>query len=163
MQQIVDIALKALSPSMNDETTAIMCIDRLAEILVEAATRRIEPQHQMRDGRLVVVVARRDFAQLVDLCTGAIRDAAAGKRRVLMRLVWLFDAIGAAVCDRHDAQVIVEHLWRLKNTAEHTVSDHQERDEIVAAVGRAEMTLRSCSPKQFSRASDLPRGTSRRG
>jgi uncharacterized membrane protein len=140
MQQIVDIALKALSPGMNDETTAIMCIDRLAEILVEAARRRIEPRHRMRDGRLAVVVAGRDFAQLVDLCTGAIRDAAAGKRRVLMRLIWLFDAIGTAVCDRHDARVIVEHLRRLKNTAEHTVSDHQERDEIVAAVGRAEMS-----------------------
>ena len=33
LQQLVDVALKALSPGIDDPTTACMCIDRLGELL----------------------------------------------------------------------------------------------------------------------------------
>jgi len=32
--QIVDIALKAISPAVNDPTTAISCVDQLSRILI---------------------------------------------------------------------------------------------------------------------------------
>lgn len=35
LQQMADIAMRALSPGVNDPTTAIMCIDRMGELLVE--------------------------------------------------------------------------------------------------------------------------------
>ena len=41
IRQIVDIAMKALSPGINDTTTAVMCVDYLAAILVRLAARRI--------------------------------------------------------------------------------------------------------------------------
>jgi uncharacterized membrane protein len=34
LQQMTDIALRALSPGVNDPTTAVMCIDRMGELLV---------------------------------------------------------------------------------------------------------------------------------
>jgi uncharacterized membrane protein len=37
--QIVDIALKAISPAVNDPTTAINCIDQLSRILIRVASR----------------------------------------------------------------------------------------------------------------------------
>ncbi len=40
IRQIVNIALKALSPGIDDSTTAVMCVDYLAAILVRLATRR---------------------------------------------------------------------------------------------------------------------------
>jgi uncharacterized membrane protein len=36
--QIVDIALKAISPAVNDPTTAISCIDQLSRILIRCAS-----------------------------------------------------------------------------------------------------------------------------
>lgn len=39
MRQIVDIALKAISPAVNDPTTALNCIDHLGEILVSSITK----------------------------------------------------------------------------------------------------------------------------
>jgi uncharacterized membrane protein len=36
LRQLVDIALKALSPGINDPTTAMLCIDRLSEVLAES-------------------------------------------------------------------------------------------------------------------------------
>ena len=55
--QIVDIALKAISPAVNDPTTALTCIDQLGRILVRAAMRR-PPISTLRDadGRARVVL-----------------------------------------------------------------------------------------------------------
>jgi uncharacterized membrane protein len=41
--QIVDIALKAISPAVNDPTTAINCIDQLSRILIRVASREMPP------------------------------------------------------------------------------------------------------------------------
>ena len=44
IRQLVDIALKALSPGVNDTTTAIVCIDYLGAILTERVERCPECQ-----------------------------------------------------------------------------------------------------------------------
>ncbi len=41
LQQIVDIGMKALSPSVNDPTTAMACVDHLSALLGAMASRRI--------------------------------------------------------------------------------------------------------------------------
>ena len=41
IRQIVDMALRALSPGINDTTTAVMCVDYLTAILARLASRRI--------------------------------------------------------------------------------------------------------------------------
>ena len=43
IRQIVDIAMKALSPGVNDTTTAVMCVDYLSAILARLAVRGIAP------------------------------------------------------------------------------------------------------------------------
>ena len=48
--QISDIAIKALSPSINDPTTAIRCIDRLTEILAELGSRNPPEPRRTREG-----------------------------------------------------------------------------------------------------------------
>src|SRR3712207_5247477 len=39
IRQLADIAVRALSPAINDPTTATLCIDRLSQLLVRAAGR----------------------------------------------------------------------------------------------------------------------------
>ena len=39
--QIVDIALKAISPAVNDPTTAVTCVDQLSRILIRFASREL--------------------------------------------------------------------------------------------------------------------------
>ena len=43
--QIVDIALKAISPAVNDPTTAINCIDQLSRILIRVAAQEAPEPH----------------------------------------------------------------------------------------------------------------------
>ena len=71
--QIVDIALKAISPAVNDPTTALTCIDQLGRILVRAAMRR-PPVSTLRDpdGRARVVLPRTSFPRLLDVAFSQI-------------------------------------------------------------------------------------------
>ena len=65
IQQLVDIGVKALSPGINDPTTARNVLHRLVEILVAAGRTQLVPQeHVGSDGTLRLRVARPDFGEL---------------------------------------------------------------------------------------------------
>jgi uncharacterized membrane protein len=73
--QLVDIAIKALSPSVNDPTTATQCIDRLVSILV-AAGRSDDPPRRFADetGATRVEIPFPEFAELVPLAFDQVRQ-----------------------------------------------------------------------------------------
>lgn len=66
VRQIADIAVRALSPGINDPTTAIQCVDRLCELLVDAA-RFLPPDDERvaERGRAVLVLPEQPFVMLV--------------------------------------------------------------------------------------------------
>ncbi len=69
LQQIADIALRALSPGINDPTTATTCIDRLAEVLVRLGTRNLPDLLEKReDGQLVLVATTVSFESAASVC-----------------------------------------------------------------------------------------------
>ena len=96
LQQIVDVALKALSPGINDQTTAIMCVDRLAQLMVMIADRRVDYRYRRVDGRLRLICAATTFDDLLQLAFVEIRRHAAGNHAVLSRLLWAQTQVRAA-------------------------------------------------------------------
>ena len=54
--QIVDIALKAISPAVNDPSTAINCVDQLSRIMIRFASRQ-PPDEPMFDPPGVIRVS----------------------------------------------------------------------------------------------------------
>lgn len=68
LRQLVDVGVKALSPGINDPTTARDCIGRITQVLV-ARARAGEPAQRLAgaDGRLRLVERVRPFAELVGL------------------------------------------------------------------------------------------------
>jgi uncharacterized membrane protein len=61
IRQIVDVALKALSPGINDTTTAVMCVDYLTAILARLAPRHIPSSHRYEEGELRVIAEGPSF------------------------------------------------------------------------------------------------------
>lgn len=87
VQQLVDIALKALSPAVNDTTTAIMAIDYPGELLGRLA-RRDFPDALRSDGQhLRVLVRVYVFGDYVRLACDLVRESARGNPAVLRRLL----------------------------------------------------------------------------
>ncbi len=86
--QVSDMALRALSPSVNDPGTAVRCVDRLSVGLLRLASRRAPPLAVCADdGRPVLELRRHDHAGLVKAAYAPLRQSAAGHLAVLVRLL----------------------------------------------------------------------------
>lgn len=92
VRQLVGMALKALSPGINDSTTAETCLDHIGVILACCARRNLKPRNRHdRDGRLRVLSIGIDFRQLTGLACRQAAESAQGNTAVLLRIL---DTIG---------------------------------------------------------------------
>jgi len=99
--QIVDIALKAISPAVNDPTTAIGCVDQLSRILIRFASREVpEPRLYDLGGAARVSLEWIDFEGLLDSAFEQIRMYARGDVAVSLRLL---RALGDLAISTEDA------------------------------------------------------------
>ena len=95
--QIVDIALKAISPAVNDPTTAINCIDQLSRILIRVGGH--EPPEQLfydPPGVLRLTLPWIGFDGLLDSAFEQIRLYAKGDVAVSLRLLRALAEIGSS-------------------------------------------------------------------
>lgn len=86
VQQIVDVAVRALSPGVNDPTTARMCIHHLAALLVRLARRRVPSRLRHAGGELRVIAKAPGFEALAALVFETLARYAEGKPEVLATL-----------------------------------------------------------------------------
>lgn len=88
MHQLVEIALRALSPSVADPFTAIAVVDRLSTSL-EEILRRDEPQNRWCDDDMALrlITPKPDFHSMVNTAFTKIRHHARGTPSVQLRLV----------------------------------------------------------------------------
>ena len=87
VRQLVEIALRALSPGINDPFTAIAVLDRLGESLCELAGRRLPDGRSLRHGRMCVVRPATTYAGLTDAMFHPVRQAGATQPAVAIRLL----------------------------------------------------------------------------
>jgi uncharacterized membrane protein len=85
IRQIVDVALKALSPSINETTTAVTCIDHLTAVLLEWVRQPPPACAQYRAGALCLITRESDFSAALDLAFDQIRQNSRGNVAVAMR------------------------------------------------------------------------------
>ncbi len=88
LRQLADVALKALSPGINDPTTAQDAIFHAAAVLAELLRRDPPPDRARRaDGRRVVVVHQPTHDELIRLAFEETRRAAVGQPAVCVYLL----------------------------------------------------------------------------
>jgi uncharacterized membrane protein len=112
--QIVDIALKAISPAVNDPTTAITCVDQLSRILIRFAGR--EPfEYRLYDppGVLRVAVPPLSLDRLVDSAFEQIRQYAKADAAVSLRLLRALCDLGTVVPDISFREFLVGRALRV--------------------------------------------------
>ena len=127
IRQIVDVALKALSPGINDSTTAIMCIDRLTSMLVSLATRQVESPYRYAQGELRLIVRGPTFASMVAESFDEIRRNAGGNVTVLAAIAYALETVAGAVEDPARQLVILEQVEALAEIVQRTVEAPNER------------------------------------
>ncbi|MEU4497856.1 DUF2254 domain-containing protein [Streptomyces sp. NPDC023998] len=88
LRQLSDIALRALSPAVNDPTTAVQCLDRIVQFLSVMARKPLGAVHY-RDhkGAVRLVQDVPEWTDLVDLALAEVRLHSTGNPQVSRRLI----------------------------------------------------------------------------
>jgi len=95
--QIVDIALRAMSPAVNDPSTAISCVDQLSRIMIRWINRVPPPSHYYAPPHVLrLFVPWISFDGLLDTAFEQIRHYATADVAVSLRLLRAFDDIASA-------------------------------------------------------------------
>ncbi|SEO64161.1 Uncharacterized membrane protein [Rhodospirillales bacterium URHD0017] len=84
---MVDVAARALSPAVNDPTTAVLALDQIHRLLRYAASKNLDNAH-LRDsaGALRLVFPTPNWSDIVDLAVTEVRQYGASSTQVARRL-----------------------------------------------------------------------------
>lgn len=100
IRQLVDIALRALSPGVNDATTAYECIVRLREVLYEILRRDLPPARMDHEGhRRLLRPHEPDHAEYVDRALDQIRVNSADMPDVCVALLDMLGGLARELVD----------------------------------------------------------------
>lgn len=142
LRQLVDVAVKALSPGINDPTTAVHAVGHLAGLLCDLAERDLGPRAVRDDeGQTCAWLARADFAELLDLAvSGPLRYGAADRDLVaaVYRLLW---SIPWATADEDVRAAVEERLRRVDRTVADQAYDDADRELLNALSSRVDAAL----------------------
>ena len=130
---VVDIALKALSPAINDPTTAVIAIDQLHRLLRKAGNRNLRTDEILaKSGQLLVLFRTPNWEDFVHLAFTEIRQCGAQNMQIARRLRAMIDNL-IETLPKHRHAVLLEELKLLDRDVErHFV--HPE-DRALARLG----------------------------
>jgi uncharacterized membrane protein len=119
LRQLVDIALRALSPAVNDPYTGIQAIHRLTVLLCALATRPLgDYMVAGRDAVAGAVVHAPSFEDFVDLACGLIRRYGASEPTVTTALLRMLQDVQDLVTDPGRHQVLTKEARLVMSDAE---------------------------------------------
>jgi uncharacterized membrane protein len=129
---LVDIAIRALSPAVNDPTTAVQSIDRIEDLLRYAAAKHLA-DGRVRDhrGSTRLVYPTPVWEDLVALALDEIRAFGAGQYQIARRVRALLDALLDDVPERRRPALLVQRTL-LDDAVVRRFPEDQRADALVA-------------------------------
>ena len=131
VDQLVEIAIRALSPAVNDTFTALACIDWLGDSLGKIAS-RWHPVVVHRDaaGHVRVITVTISFRRLVERSHDKIRQASRGMPAVMIRQL---DALSKVVTRTRTAEqrgLLLAQAEMILRASEESVPEHADRADV---------------------------------
>ena len=116
VDELVELAARALSPGVNDPFTAIACIDWLGAALSDlAAMPRRNSTLRDEDGHVRVLVPRLIFADYLHLAVGQLRPYAARDPNAATHLLRSLETVAESVTDPANRTIIERERERLRS------------------------------------------------
>jgi len=138
---LTDVANKALSPGINDPTTAVHALGHISALLCELADHDLSPVVLADEqGHPRVVLHRPDLAEMVDTALTQPRRYGASDPQVMARLYALLAEL-AWRCRPDQHHVVADQLARLRDTVAVQDFDAVEVRQLAAAASRVQTIL----------------------
>lgn len=130
IRQLVEVAVRALSPGINDPHTAISVLDRLGAALCDIAPVHLRSGVHQRDGRTVLVVPSVDYDGVVDAMFHLIRQNAAGSAAVLIRMMDVLAAVASCEHDTGRRAALRRHAELVRQDAERDIGNPSDQRDL---------------------------------
>ncbi|XHX78838.1 MAG: DUF2254 domain-containing protein [Stenomitos frigidus ULC029] len=145
INQLVEIAVRALSPGINDPFTAIRCIDQLSAALCHLAQKEIPSAHRYDDqDQLRIIAAPVTFADVTDAAFNQIRQYGQTSVAVTMRLLEAIAVIAPFTHTKADRATLLRHANMIEQGSQEGIPEALDRQDVkerylavVKAIGQA--------------------------
>lgn len=161
--QLVEVAVRALSPGVNDPFTCMQCIDHLSAILCQLAQRVFpSPYRYDEEGTLRIIAHPVTFGGILDAAFHQIRQHGQGDVAVIIRLLEGLKLIGECVEREEDRQAIRVHVDMLQRGGRESVKEMNDLEniekrcrQVVAILSREEQKRRVSQEKSVSYRTEI--------
>jgi uncharacterized membrane protein len=142
VRQLVEVAVRALSPGINDPHTAMAVLDRMGALLCELSTLQLRTGVVLRNERVALVVPVTDYDGLADVMFHMIRQNAAGHVAVLIHMLDVLTSVAGrepapdriSALERHAALVLQDGERTIATPSD--LGDLRARHALFAAVAQ---------------------------
>jgi uncharacterized membrane protein len=134
IDQLVEVALRALSPAVNDTFTALNCIDWLGDCLCHAYGQRL-PSGIYCDttGSVRVIEPVITYERLLKGATDKIRQAGRGMPAIFIRQLENMQKVMTLVTTPGQREAVLHHARIVLRASEESVSEESDRRDVQAA------------------------------
>lgn len=130
VRQLVEVAVRALSPGINDPHTAISVLDRLGAALCELVPKHLPSGIVRRGSKPVLVTPAVNYDGLVDGMFHMIRQNAAGSTAVLARMLEVLTVVASVEVDPARRPALRRHAGLVLGDAERDVKTPDDLADI---------------------------------
>ena len=131
LDQLVQVALRALSPGINDPYTAMTCIDWLSAALAKMGTRAFPPPYMTDpDGELRLAANNFTFAGAVNAIFDPLRQNARGNEMVVIRLLEAIAAIIGVTGNAAWQDCLLRQAGMIHADAQDSIVQRADRDVV---------------------------------
>jgi len=131
IDQLVEIAICALSPAVNDTFTALTCIDWLSAGLSQVSGRTLsEGVYRDRDGRVRLIETDPSYARMVNRAFDKIRQSSRGMPAVIIRLLDALISIASEVAQPEKLEILTRQGRMIFQGAEESVHEANDIADI---------------------------------
>lgn len=131
VNQLVEIAVRALSPGLNDPFTAITCVDRLGSALCRLVSRDMpSPYRHDRKNKLRVIAPADTFPEILDAAFNQIRQYSRSSAAVTLRLLETIAVIAGFAHRPEDRATLLRHAEMIARGASEGLPEEQDRRAV---------------------------------
>jgi uncharacterized membrane protein len=133
IDQLVEIAIRALSPAVNDTFTALTCIDWLGAGLRRVSGRTLgEGIYRDRAGRVRLIEPAPSYARMVNRAFDKVRQAAAGMPVVMIHMMDALSSVVEETTSPDQRHILLRQGEMIARSATESVPEPNDLDDVRA-------------------------------
>ena len=131
INELIEVALRALSPAINDPFTAMTCLDWAGSALCQVCSRRFpEPYLYDNKGSLRIIRQPVTFTQLADAAFNQVREYGRGSSYVTLRIITTIKKVAGCSATAEQRSALLHHATLTESDCQTALPNAADRQAV---------------------------------